>query len=214
MRGSFFKKTMVAMIAATTLLVGCGTGEGPKKDFIKAENVDVLPTITIVVKDYGTIKAELYPEEAPNTVNNFIDLASSGFYDGLSFHRVIKDFMIQGGDPKGDGTGGPDYTILGEFAGNGYENNTLKHEEGVLSMARMGSDMDSAGSQFFIVTKTTKSLDRIYAAFGKVTEGMEVVHAIEKVETDANDMPKTPVIIQSITVDTHGITYAKPEKLS
>ena len=170
-----------------------------------------LPIATIVVKNYGTIEAELYPHIAPNTVNNFISLANSGFYDGLTFHRVIKDFMIQGGDPNGNGTGGPGYSIKGEFSNNNFKNN-LKHTEGVLSMAR-SQNKNSAGSQFFIVTKDQPGLDGDYATFGKVISGMDVVHKIEDAQTDSNDKPLKSVIIESIKVDTKGIDYPKPDKM-
>ena len=158
----------------------------------------------------GVIKAELYPEIAPNTVKNFISLVNKGFYDGLIFHRVIKGFMIQGGDPDGNGTGGPGYSIKGEFAQNGFENN-LKHTAGVLSMARSGMP-DSAGSQFFIMHKDAPHLDGSYAAFGMVTEGMETVNAIAETATDMADMPREPQVMLKVTVDTAGISYSEPEK--
>ena len=170
-----------------------------------------LPIATIVVKNYGTIEAELYPHIAPNTVNNFIYLANSGFYDGLTFHRVIKDFMIQGGDPNGNGSGGPGYSIKGELSNNNFKNN-LKHTVGVLSMAR-SHNKHSAGSQFFIVTKDQPGLDGDYATFGKVISGMDVVHKIEDAQTDSNDKPLKSVIIESIKVDTKGIDYPKPDKM-
>lgn len=158
----------------------------------------------------GIIKAELYPEIAPNTVNNFISLINKEFYDGLIFHRVIKGFMIQGGDPEGVGIGGPGYSIKGEFAMNGFENN-LAHTEGVLSMAR--SQMpNSAGSQFFIMHKNAPHLDGQYAAFGKVTEGMEVVNAIAETKTDYSDAPLEPQMMIKVTVDTQGVEYPEPEK--
>lgn len=158
----------------------------------------------------GTITAELYPEIAPNTVNNFISLINKGFYDGLIFHRVIKGFMIQGGDPDGVGTGGPGYSIKGEFAINGVENN-LKHTAGVLSMARSMMP-DSAGSQFFIMHKDAPHLDGQYAAFGKVTDGMDTVNAIAETETDYSDAPLEPQMIIKVTVDTDGVDYPEPEK--
>lgn len=158
----------------------------------------------------GTITAELYPEIAPNTVNNFISLINKGFYDGLIFHRVIKGFMIQGGDPDGVGTGGPGYSIKGEFAINGVENN-LKHTAGVLSMARSMMP-DSAGSQFFIMHKDVPHLDGQYAAFGKVTDGMDTVNAIAETETDYSDAPLEPQMIIKVTVDTDGVDYPEPEK--
>jgi peptidyl-prolyl cis-trans isomerase B (cyclophilin B) len=161
--------------------------------------------------DGKVIKAELYPEIAPNTVNNFISLIKKGFYDGLTFHRIIPGFMIQGGDPDGDGTGGPGYSIKGEFAGNGFKND-LSHTAGVLSMAR-AMDPDSAGSQFFIMHAAADYLDGQYAAFGKVIEGMENVNKIALTDTDWNDRPKTPVVIKTMTVDTKGVDYPEPEKI-
>ena len=155
--------------------------------------------------------AELYPEIAPISVNNFISLINKGYYDGLIFHRVIKGFMIQGGCPDGTGMGGPGYTIKGEFAQNGFENN-LKHTEGVLSMAR-AMHPDSAGSQFFIMHKTSPHLDGAYAAFGKVIEGMDVVNAIAETATDWNDRPLEEQKIKSITVDTFGVDYPEPLKM-
>lgn len=169
------------------------------------------PIITIKMQDGGIIKAELYPEKAPNTVNNFITLAKGGFYDGLIFHRVIEGFMIQGGDPAGVGTGGPGYKIKGEFALNGYKNNDIKHLRGVLSMAR-AMDPNSAGSQFFIMHQNASHLDGQYAAFGKVIEGIEVVDKIAAVKTDWNDKPKTPQIIEKMTVETFGTEYPAPVK--
>ena len=158
----------------------------------------------------AVIKAELYPEIAPNTVNNFISLVSKGFYNGLIFHRVIKGFMIQGGCPSGTGTGGPGYQIKGEFSMNGF-NNLLKHTEGVLSMAR-AMHPDSAGSQFFIMHKTSPHLDGQYAAFGKVIEGLENVNKIAETRTDWSDRPVDPQVIKSVTVDTFGTDYPEPEK--
>ena len=157
----------------------------------------------------AVIKAELYPEIAPNTVNNFISLVSKGFYNGLIFHRVIKGFMIQGGCPSGTGTGGPGYQIKGEFSMNGF-NNPLKHTEGVLSMAR-AMHPDSAGSQFFIMHKTSPHLDGQYAAFGKVIEGLENVNKIAETRTDWSDRPVDPQVIKSVTVDTFGVEYPEPE---
>ena len=169
------------------------------------------PIVTFEMSDGQIIKAELYPEKAPNTVNNFISLASGGFYDGLIFHRIISGFMIQGGDLAGVGTGGPGYCIKGEFALNGFKNNDIKHERGVLSMARAMAP-DSAGSQFFIMHKNASHLDGQYAAFGKVIEGIEVVDEIASVATDWNDKPKKPQIMKKVSVDTFGIDYAKPVK--
>jgi len=169
------------------------------------------PTATFTLENGAVLTAELYPEKAPNTVNNFISLANSGFYDGLIFHRVIPGFMIQGGDPKGSGTGGPGYSIRGEFSGNGFEKNDLKHDTGVLSMARSMAP-DSAGSQFFIMVAPAPHLDGQYAAFGQINDNAEEAVRISEVDTDWNDKPKTPVKIQSIRVDTHGVEYPQPEK--
>ncbi|UQZ35028.1 peptidylprolyl isomerase [Paenibacillus sp. PK3_47] len=169
------------------------------------------PVVTIEMDNGGIIKAELYPEVAPNTVNNFISLIQKGFYDGTIFHRVIPGFMIQGGDPDGTGMGGPDYSIAGEFSGNGFTNNLL-HTEGVLSMAR-SQDMNSGGSQFFIMAADYPSLDGSYASFGKVTEGMDVVQAIVSLPRDSNDRPEEPPVMTKVTVDTLGVTYPEPEKV-
>ena len=168
------------------------------------------PIVTFTMESGAVIKAELYPEIAPNTVNNFISLVSKGFYNGLIFHRVIKGFMIQGGCPSGTGTGGPGYQIKGEFSMNGF-NNPLKHTEGVLSMAR-AMHPDSAGSQFFIMHKTSPHLDGQYAAFGKVIEGLENVNKIAEARTDWSDRPVDPQVIKSVTVDTFGTDYPEPEK--
>mgnify|MGYP002597083800 FL=1 len=169
------------------------------------------PEITITMEDGGVIRAELYPEVAPNTVKNFISLAGKGYYDGLIFHRVIKGFMIQGGDPDGNGTGGPGYSIKGEFSQNGVKNE-LKHTEGVLSMARSMAP-NSAGSQFFIMHKNSPHLDGSYAAFGKVTEGMENVNKIAETNTDYADRPLTEQRIKTMTVETFGTQYPEPEKM-
>lgn len=168
------------------------------------------PIVTIEMDNGGIIKAELYPQTAPDTVNNFISLIKSKFYDGLTFHRVIYNFMIQGGCPKGTGTGGPGYHIKGEFSNNGFRND-LKHTEGVLSMAR-AQDPNSAGSQFFIMHKAAPHLDGGYAAFGKVIDGMDIVNAIAECDTDFDDKPLDPQIIKSITVDTFGVEYPQPAK--
>ena len=169
------------------------------------------PVVTFEMENGDIMKAELYPEIAPNTVNNFISLVKKGFYDGLIFHRVIKGFMIQGGCPDGIGTGGPGYSIKGEFAMNGVKND-LKHTEGVLSMAR-AMHPDSAGSQFFIMHKAAPHLDGSYAAFGKITEGMDVVNKIAETKTDYSDRPVEEQKIKSITVDTFGVEYPEPEKM-
>lgn len=214
---------VIAMISFA--LVGCGTaqnnantppgGTNQVTDTTQSENnnensmteqVVALkedPIVTMKIKDYGDIILELYPNMAPNTVNNFVTLANEGFYDGLTFHRVISGFMIQGGDPQGTGTGGPDYSIPGEFAENGFKQNTLSHTKGVISMART-FDPNSAGSQFFIMSADGTYLDGQYAAFGKVTDGLDIVEEIQSVPTGNSDKPIDDVVIESIRVDTHG----------
>ena len=167
------------------------------------------PVVTIEMENGDIMKAELYPEIAPNTVNNFISLIQKGYYDGIIFHRVIKGFMIQGGDPDGNGTGGPGYEIDGEFSMNGFTNN-LKHTPGVLSMART-MDPNSAGSQYFIMHKNSPHLDGQYAAFGKITEGMDVVNKIAETQTDYMDKPLQPQRMKTVTVETFGETYPAPE---
>ncbi len=168
------------------------------------------PVVTFEMENGDIIKAELYPEFAPNTVNNFVSLVNKGFYNGLIFHRVISGFMIQGGDPQGTGMGGPGYCIKGEFSGNRF-NNPLKHDRGVLSMARAMAP-NSAGSQFFIMHENAPHLDGQYAAFGKVIEGIENVDKIAAVRTDFNDKPKTPQVMKTVTVETFGEVYPEPEK--
>ena len=168
------------------------------------------PIVTFTMANGDVIKAELYPEIAPTSVNNFISLINKKFYDGLIFHRVIKGFMIQGGDPEGTGMGGPGYSIKGEFRQNGFDND-LKHTAGVLSMAR-SMHPDSAGSQFFIMHKTSPHLDGAYAAFGKVIEGMDVVNRIAQTPT-YNDRPYENQVMKTVTVDTFGVDYPEPEKL-
>lgn len=169
------------------------------------------PIVTFMMENGDKIKAELYPDIAPNTVNNFISLVNKGFYDGLIFHRVIKNFMIQGGDPEGTGMGGPGYAIKGEFNLNGFENN-LKHERGVLSMARSFMP-DSAGSQFFIMHQDSPHLDGQYAGFGKVIEGIEVVDKIAETKTNRQDRPKKDIKIEKATVETYGVNYDEPETI-
>ena len=169
------------------------------------------PIVTIEMEDGGVMKAELYPDVAPNTVNNFISLIQKGYYDGLIFHRVIPGFMIQGGCPDGTGMGGPGYSIKGEFTGNGFQNN-LVHDRGVLSMARTMAP-DSAGSQFFVMVEKAPHLDGQYAAFGKVIEGMEVADAIVSTKTDWNDRPRQDQRMKKVTVDTFGVDYPEPEKV-
>ena len=168
------------------------------------------PIVTFEMENGKVFKAELYPEIAPNTVNNFISLINKGFYNGLIFHRVIEGFMIQGGDPQGKGIGGPGYSIKGEFTSNGFKND-LKHDKGVLSMARTMAP-NSAGSQFFVMHENSPHLDGQYAAFGKVIEGIEVVDEIATTRTDYNDRPRTPQVMKSVTVDTFGVEYPEPEK--
>ena len=170
------------------------------------------PVVTITMESGDVIKIELYPEIAPNTVNNFIALCNSGYYNGIIFHRVIKDFMIQGGDPKGLGIGGPGYTIKGEFASNGFRKNNLKHKRGVISMARTMMP-NSAGSQFFIMHEDAPHLDGQYAAFGKVISGIEVVDEIANTEVDWSDMPLEDVIMTKVTCETFGIEYPSPVKM-
>ena len=168
------------------------------------------PVVTITMENGDVMKAELYPEIAPNTVNNFISFIKKNFYDGLIFHRVIKGFMLQGGDPEGSGMGGPGYDIKGEFSSNGFKND-LKHTEGVLSMARSMMP-DSAGSQFFIMHKNAPHLDGDYAAFGKIIEGMDIVNKIAETETNWDDRPKKDQRMKTVTVETFGVDYPEPEK--
>jgi peptidyl-prolyl cis-trans isomerase B (cyclophilin B) len=198
---------LIAVIAAVT--AGCGGGNASNADSASGQK---NPIVTMEMEDGGVVKLELYPAIAPNTVANFISLTNQGFYDGLIFHRVIPGFMIQGGDPEGTGMGGPDYAIQGEFANNGI-NNALKHTRGVISMARSMSK-DSAGSQFFIMVADATHLDGDYAAFGRVTEGLETVDKIVGVETGAQDRPTVNQTIMKMTVDTFGIEYGEPKKMN
>lgn len=226
--------TIIAIILVSILIIWLGVGYY-QKAFVKVQN----PIATMEIEGYGTVKIELYPDMAPNTVANFISLANRGYYNGLTFHRTIPDFMIQGGDKAGDGTGSvyysdlkddgeeKAYTIKGEFIANGYKKNTLRHEEGVISMARgdystyglTTEGYNSAGSQFFIMTGDNSSLNGLYSAFGKVIEGMDIVHRIENVEvvtrdssaTEGLDKPVNPPVITSITVETFGVDYGMPE---
>ena len=169
------------------------------------------PVVTFTMQNGKTFRAELYPQKAPNTVNNFLWLVNKGFYNGIIFHRVIAGFMIQGGDPTGTGTGGPGYKIKGEFTSNGFKENDIPHVRGVLSMAR-AMDKNSGGSQFFIMHADADYLKGQYAAFGKVTEGMEVVDEIAEVKTDWHDKPYEEQKIASVTAETFGETYAEPQK--
>ena len=208
-----------ALMTLVLVLTGCGssTGNGQSEDKKAKESegktdyssaVKENPIVTITMNNDEKIVIELQPSTAPNTVANFISLVEEGYYDGLIFHRVIPGFMIQGGDPSGNGTGGPGYAIEGEFSSNGFENNQ-KHERGVISMART-QDPDSAGSQFFIMVEQSPSLDDEYAAFGKVIEGMEVVDAIVATERDGADKPKEDQQMKKVEVDTKGFDYPAP----
>lgn len=199
----------IALFLGMFALAGCGQTESD--DTENANGKGENPVVTIVMEDDSEIKIELYPETAPNTVANFISLAESGFYDGTIFHRVIPDFMIQGGDPEGTGMGGPGYSIKGEFTSNGFENN-LKHTRGVVSMART-PEPDSAGSQFFIMVADAPHLDGEYAAFGKVIEGMEVVDDIVMQERDMADKPLEDQVMKKVTVETYGVDYPEVEKI-
>ena len=189
---------------------GSGSTENNESSF-NAETDN--PVATITVKDFGTITVELYYDKAPNTVKNFIYLANNGFYDGLTFHRVIEGFMIQGGCPNGNGTGGPGYSIKGEFSSNGFDTNDLKHVRGTISMGRTMQSYNSAGSQFFICQEDYSYGDGDYAAFGMVTDGMDVVDSIASVDTDSSNKPVKDVIIESVTVDTKGLSYDEPETI-
>lgn len=211
---------VITMILAGILLTGCGTQAENEQTSEKAEKtserndysseVKENPIVTIMMENDEKVVLELDPAAAPNTVANFISLVEKGFYDGLIFHRVIPDFMIQGGDPEGTGAGGPGYSIKGEFTSNGFENN-MKHERGVISMART-NDPNSAGSQFFIMVKEAQHLDGEYAAFGKVIEGMETVDKIVSVERNSADKPLKDQKMKSVTVDTKGFDYPDPVK--
>jgi len=203
----------LVMLLSLVLLTACGSKEENKSSSSSnadyADEIKENPIVTIEMNDGKKIEIELYPKVAPNTVSNFVSLVNKGFYDGLTFHRIIPDFMIQGGDPNGDGTGDPGYSIKGEFSSNGFDND-LKHERGVISMAR-STDPDSAGSQFFIMVADQASLDGEYAAFGKVTSGMDTVDTIVNVGRDENDKPLEDVIMKKVTVDTKGEKYPDPE---
>ncbi|MDT8860393.1 peptidylprolyl isomerase [Alkalihalobacillus sp. MEB130] len=214
------KWMMIAFFACLLLVTGCGTApeveqeeEEVQVDEEESEtgytlDVEENPVVTITMENGDEIVVELYPDIAPNTVVNFVSLVEDGFYDGLTFHRVIPGFMVQGGDPNGDGSGGPDYSIEGEFEANGFEN-PLNHERGVISMART-NDPNSAGSQFFIMVEQSAQLDGQYAAFGKVLEGMEAVDEIVHSERDSRDKPLEEQRMASVTVDTKGYDYPDP----
>lgn len=200
----------VLMTLLLLLMAACGNEAEEQSSEKPAKKVEKNPIVTITMENDKQIKVELYPEIAPNTVANFVSLINDKFYDGLIFHRVIPEFMIQGGDPEGTGTGGPDYGIKGEFSSNGFEN-PLKHERGVISMARSQAP-DSAGSQFFIMVADYPSLDGEYAAFGKVTEGMDVVDEIVGAGTNG-EKPVEDQKMKTVTVDTFGEEYGEPEKV-
>lgn len=218
-----FRLVLLGLFVLLFIMAGCQAGDNNVNDRenTSGENTneatseveideDVIPLVTMEMEDGGEVTIELYPSIAPNTVNNFIALVEDGFYDGLIFHRVIPGFMIQGGDPEGTGMGGPGYQIKGEFSNNGFDNR-LKHDRGVLSMAR-SQDPDSAGSQFFIMTEQAEHLDGDYAAFGKVSEGMEIIDEIVAVERDSSDKPKEDQVIKKMTVDLQGYKAKEVEK--
>jgi len=207
---SITKKLKMAAILTVIVITSISTGcmKKTKNDFLSPIKVEKNPIATIEMEEGGLIKVELYPETAPNTVLNFIHLANKGFYNGLIFHRVVPGFVVQGGCPEGNGTGGPGYSIGGEFQTNGFENN-LRHERGVISMARSKS-FDSAGSQFFIMVSDYFGLDGDYAAFGRVIEGMEEVDRIVMVQAK-NERPIKDQKIKTITVETFGEKYKKPQ---
>ncbi len=213
-------KKVISIFLAFTLIVSVFALSGCTKDPSQTKDEDSSvsedgknPVAVIKVKNFGTITVELYYDKAPNTVKNFISLANKGFYNGLIFHRVIESFMIQGGCPDGNGTGDAGYSIKGEFSNNGYKGNDISHIRGVISMARAGYSMDSAGSQFFIMHQTSPHLDGDYAAFGMVTDGMDVVDEIASVKTNSSDKPNKDVVIESITINTYGVVYEEPETI-
>lgn len=214
MKKSKYGLLLFMVMALITLLAACSSDKKESKEELEtnyASEVKENPIVTITMEDNQKIQMELYPKKAPNTVANFISLIKKGTYDGTIFHRVIPDFMIQGGDPDGNGTGGPGYEIKGEFSKNGFDND-LKHTRGVVSMARSQNN-DSAGSQFFIMVADTPSLDGDYAAFGKVTSGMDVVDQIVKVERDGSDKPNKDQKMKKVEVDTKGFDYPEPVKV-
>lgn len=209
-------KIKVILVALLVLLVGCGKEAAEKPETTESPVIETPapvagenPVVTMTMENGDVIEIELYPSVAPNTVNNFISLIESGYYDGLNFHRVIPGFMVQGGDPDGNGTGGPGYGIAGEFTSNSFEND-LSHTRGVISMAR--SQMpNSAGSQFFIMHADSVGLDGDYAAFGEVISNIEAIDTIAKVETGKADLPEVPQIIKSMSVETFGVDYPEPK---
>lgn len=202
------------LMITTLLFVGCNSNEGSNSaepNNMERIETDAVPVVTMVMEDGGEVEIALYPNKAPNTVNNFIALVQDGFYDGLIFHRVIPDFMIQGGDPEGIGVGGPGYSIPGEFSSNGFDND-LNHTRGVISMAR-SQHPDSAGSQFFIMVADSPHLDGDYAAFGEVLSGMEVVDEIVASDRDEADKPYEDQVIKTMTVELNGYDFVEPETI-
>lgn len=218
MKKGIKKLLFISMLIVLLTLCACSDKNDNKGESQLSNSDNKNPIVTIEMEDGGIIKAELYPEIAPNTVNNFISLINKGYYDGVIFHRVIPGFMIQGGDPQGTGRGGPSYKIKGEFTNNGFTNN-LKHTRGVLSMARQGnpynpkSAYDTAGSQFFIMVADAPHLDKDYASFGKVIEGMDVVDRIVSVNRNASDKPLKDQRMKKVTVETFGVSYPEPETI-
>lgn len=218
MKKGIKKLLFISMLIVLLTLCACSDKNDNKGESQLSNSDNKNPIVTIEMEDGGIIKAELYPEIAPNTVNNFISLINKGYYDGVIFHRVIPGFMIQGGDPQGTGRGGPGYKIKGEFTNNGFTNN-LKHTRGVLSMARQGnsynpkSAYDTAGSQFFIMVADAPHLDKDYASFGKVIEGMDVVDRIVSVNRNASDKPLKDQRMKKVTVETFGVSYPEPETI-
>lgn len=206
------KYLIIVIFTLAIILSGCGSNQNNSTE--EEAGVSQNPIVTIEMESGDNIRIELYPHMAPNTVNNFISLVNKGFYDGVIFHRAVAGFMIQGGDPEGTGRGGPGYTIKGEFTANGFQND-LKHERGIISMARQSQPLDSAGSQFFIMVKETPALDGQYAGFGRVTEGMETVDEISKAPTSGypQDLLLEEYIMKKVTVETFGVDYDEPEIL-
>lgn len=220
MKGLLDKAILILFFGLSILLIGCSTDAPKEESKIKDEPVDQTefigeneesPIVTIEMEAGGIITMELYPQIAPNTVNNFISLINDGFYDGLIFHRVVPGFVVQGGDPEGTGMGGPGYTIKGEFEANGHENK-LRHHRGVVSMAR-AQDYDSAGSQFFIMESDSLQLDGEYAGFGQVIEGMDVIDEMTELSRDKNDKPLDPPVIKKMTVDLDSYKFEEPVKI-
>lgn len=217
------KKLILGAILLVPILFMAYTSKGNKDvENAKEEEIEIeetipekpetLPEAIIKIKGYGDIKAELYPHKAPNTVNNFIELAQNDFYDNLTIHRIVKDFVVQGGCPIGDGLGDPGYEIKGEFSANGFEYNDIKHTKGVLSMAR-GRKFDTAGSQFFIMTDQASHLDGAYAGFGMVTEGIEIVDKLNNISVGKNDVPNEDVVIEDISINLNGYEVKEVKKI-